>query len=194
MVRAAELPSESHGSLSIQSGLPLLIAFSYLALLITPWALTCAVAWNPDILAQRTMNARDPTNDFYVSYSAVQAIEVLDAMAAVVSLPVLSSLLARAAVVFSQRRRGGGTGSHRKLTVRQLFALADRGWWNLFLVLKKSTSSLLLVLGWLLLLVAFVLPLVYVLPSMLKIKWELFYLFRTSGLPQVEGEISALEF
>lgn len=75
----------------------------------------------------------------------------------ILCFPVLSALLTRAAVVYSQRYR---TDQNHHLTVRQLFALADQGWYNLLLVLQKPAISGLLVFGWLLLAVALVLPIV----------------------------------
>lgn len=160
MVQAAE--ARPQDALSRQSVFPLLLGVLYLVLLLAPWVLTCVLAQNPNMLGWSSKHdVHSPTSKFYVDYSVVTAIEVLDAVAVVVSLPVLSALLARAAVVFSQRRNKK-RGAPQKLTVRQLFALADRGWWNLLSVLDEATSSLLLVLGWFLLLVAFLLPIVYV--------------------------------
>lgn len=151
MVRAAEVrPS---GELHMQSGFPLVLAIIFLASQIVPWALTCVVARNPGML----VNSRDQeayiSLDFYEDYTVTTTIDVLNAMGVVVSLPILSALLARAAVVYSQKRK-----RRRQLTVRQLFALADRSWLDALSVLQRSRSSVFLNIGYAFLLVAFVLP------------------------------------
>jgi hypothetical protein len=134
-----------------QSRFPLVLALFYVALLVVPWALTLRIATQPSfIIAVYRYGTR-----YYVQYGWVIAIKVLNSLAAVLSLPILSALLARAAVVFSQRRRPGQT-----LSVLQLFALADRDWYNPLGVLSPAGSSALLRLGFLLLLVSLLLPLV----------------------------------
>jgi hypothetical protein len=51
------------------------------------------------------------------------AVDVLNSVAGLVTIPVLSALLAQGAVVFGQRQR-----SEQFLSLPDLFALADRGW------------------------------------------------------------------
>lgn len=159
----SELPSMVHAvevsprpTLFRQSIIPLLIATAYLVFLLVPWVLTCIIARNPNfILTTSSRYKYDVDRRYSANYTILTAIDALNALAVVLSLPVLSSLLARAAVVFTQRRK-----ENQKLTVRQLVALADRGWWNVSLVFQRWTSSLLLFFGWVLLLIAFVLPIV----------------------------------
>ena len=116
-----------------------------------PWALTLKIASEPSfIFYVYRWGSR-----YYVQYGWLIAINVLNSLAAVLSLPILSALLARAAVVFSQRRKPGQT-----LSVRQLFVLADRDWYNLFKVMSPVGSSALLRLGFLVLSIAILLPLV----------------------------------
>lgn len=134
-----------------QSRSTLVLAVFYIALLIVPWALTCQISTQPSFIIQVY---RWKTRH-YIQYGWVIAIKVLNSLAVVLSLPILSALLARAAVVFSQRRRPGQT-----LSVRQLFALADRDWYNLSKVLSPVRSSPLLRLGFLLLFIAILLPLI----------------------------------
>lgn len=134
-----------------QSRSTLVLAVFYIALLIVPWALTCHISTQPSFIIQVY---RWKTRH-YIQYGWVIAINVLNSLAVVLSLPILSALLARAAVVFSQRRRPGQT-----LSVRQLFALADRDWYNLSKVLSPVRSSPLLRLGCLLLFVSILLPLI----------------------------------
>jgi hypothetical protein len=60
------------------------------------------------------------------------AAEVMGTIAVVISLPVLSSLLAQAAVRYSQRRTEG-----QRLNLGQLLTLADRGWADVPLFLRS---------------------------------------------------------
>lgn len=129
---------------------PLLLAIFYIALLIIPWVLECKIASKPSFIVQLYRYG----SRYYVQNGWVIAINVLNSLAVVLSLPILSALLARAAVVFSQRRKPGQT-----LTVRQLFALADRGWYDLVKVTSPVASSALLRLGFLVLFIAALLPL-----------------------------------
>lgn len=130
---------------------PLLLAIFYVALLIIPWVLECKIASQPSFIVQLYRWG----SRYYVQNGWVIAINVLNSLAVVLSLPILSALLARAAVVFSQRRKPGQT-----LTVRQLFALADRGWYDFFKVTSPVASSALLRLGFLVLFITVLLPLV----------------------------------
>lgn len=129
---------------------PLVLAIFYIALLIVPWVLECKIANQPSFI----IHLYRRSTGLYVQHGWVIAINFLHSLAAVLSLPILSALLARAAVVFSQRRKPGQT-----LTVRQLFALADRGWYDLVKVTSPVASSALLRLGFLVLLIAALLPL-----------------------------------
>lgn len=131
--------------------LPLLLAVFYIALLVVPWALECTIAKQPSFIVHLDQDYR---SRYQVQHGWLIAINVLNALAAVLSLPILSALLARAAVVFAQRRKPGQT-----LTLRQLFALADRDWYNFLKVLSPAGSSALLRLGSLVLLIAVALPL-----------------------------------
>lgn len=149
--RAQAQAAQKSQILLSQPRFPLVLAVFYVALLIVPWALTCRIATQPAFI----IHVYSRGGRYYVQYGWVIAIKVLNSLAAVLSLPILSALLARAAVVFSQRRRPAQT-----LNVRQLFALADRDWYNLSNVLSPVTSSALLRLGFLLLSFSILLPLI----------------------------------
>lgn len=142
--------AEANRILLSQPLLPLVLAVFYIALLVVPWVLTCKIADQPSFI----VHIYDRGYNYYVQHGWVTAINVLNSLAAVLSLPILSALLARAAVVFSQRRKPGQT-----LSVRQLFALADRDWYNFLKVLSPVGSSALLRLGFLVLFIAVSLPL-----------------------------------
>lgn len=53
----------------------------------------------------------------------VTAVRVMNSIASLVTVPIVSALLAQAAVVHTQRHRAG-----QSFSVRQAFALADKGW------------------------------------------------------------------
>ena len=56
------------------------------------------------------------------------AIRVLGAVSAVLTVPLSSAICARAAVVYTQRRRD------IKFRLRETLALADRGWWDPYIL------------------------------------------------------------
>ncbi|KAK4175095.1 hypothetical protein QBC36DRAFT_379638 [Triangularia setosa] len=112
-------------------GTAAVIAVSYLALLIMPWVLTCILHYRPiaagrpcyEGLPGRTASRRYPALDTNKGPQFLFAIQALNAVTTLVSIPVILALLARAAVVYSQRRT-----SKQTLNARQLFTLADGGW------------------------------------------------------------------
>lgn len=148
--QAQAAKADANRILLSQSLFPLALAVFYIALLIVPWALTLKIASEPSFI----IHVYHWGYRYYIQYGWLIAIDVLNSLAAVLSLPILSALLARAAAVFSQRRKPGQT-----LSVRQLFALADRDWYNLFKVMSPFESSALLRLGFLVLFIAVILPL-----------------------------------
>lgn len=99
---------------------PALIATAYVIVLVVPWILTC-------VLSSRTVRQswdnsgaveRETAENLHrVSF----LIDALNLIAAVAALPVIYALLARAAVVFSQR-----TDNRKTLNLKELMALADR--------------------------------------------------------------------
>lgn len=101
----------------------------YALLIIVPWILTC-------VLAKRPIGASSYISHRGFTHSEMEglrnwkiAIDVLNAIAALVTIPFLSLILAQAAVVFSQRQRPG-----QFLDLGDLFALSDRGWTHVSVV------------------------------------------------------------
>jgi hypothetical protein len=101
-----------------------LIAF-YAAIILTPWTVTAILSfpltkpsWQyaPGILYK----------DYKSMQAWAKAIPILNAVAAVLAIPIISSVIAQVTVVYAQRRNPG-----QRLSVRQLFKLADRSWMNL---------------------------------------------------------------
>lgn len=63
--------------------------------------------------------------------SWVTAISVLNSIASLLAVPVVSFVIAQTAVIFSQKR-----ASTRQLSVRDVFALADRAWTDISVLYK----------------------------------------------------------
>ncbi|KAM7210786.1 hypothetical protein V8F06_013833 [Rhypophila decipiens] len=107
-----------------------LLTLLYIAFLVVPWILTCLQARKPFLLTKLLTRSKFDY-DFEVhgiqradADHATRFTYVLNAisyLAAVVALPVLYEILARATVIYTLR-----TGKLKKLTTAQAFALADR--------------------------------------------------------------------
>lgn len=98
----------------------------YVLLIVLPWTLTC-------VLAQRPLGAKSYTNQRGFTDREVDhmrawriAVAVTNAIAALVTVPILSTALAQAVVVFCQRRK-----QEEFLSVKGMFVLSDRGWTNI---------------------------------------------------------------
>ncbi|KAK4157427.1 hypothetical protein C8A00DRAFT_11766 [Chaetomidium leptoderma] len=138
---------------------PALIATAYLVVLIVPWILTC-------VLSSRAIRQSDDDSGAVATpelaghlHRLAFLIDVLNVIAALAALPVIYALLARAAVVFSQR-----TNRAKTLNVRQLFGLADRRFLRRYLAGNDNLArgdrarTSLNLLGCLLILLALILP------------------------------------
>lgn len=101
-----------------------LIAF-YIALILTPWIVTAKLSFHPLTKPSWTYAPGISYKDYKTMQAWARAIPILNAVAAILAIPILSAVIAQAAVVFAQRRHHG-----QRLSVRQLFALADRSWRN----------------------------------------------------------------
>ena len=96
----------------------LYIGLLYLIVLVLPWGLT--------VHFSRGAGHGDPIDDARTVANLTRwttAVDVLSVLSALVALPAIYALLARAAVVYSQRTSVKRT---RIFNVRQLFSLADR--------------------------------------------------------------------
>lgn len=101
----------------------ILLLVAYIPLITIPWALTC-------VMARRPLGASSFYNQIGFSKSEitkingwVTAINVVNSIGSVVTIPILSALVAQAAVVYSQKHKTGQT-----FRLNHLIALADRGW------------------------------------------------------------------
>ncbi|KAF5984855.1 hypothetical protein FCOIX_2433 [Fusarium coicis] len=96
----------------------------YLLVLVLPWIFTCVLMVRPfskeSYFNQAGLITPGDVNNWHRSRVTLSS---LTALSGVIGLPIVSGLLARGAVVYTQRRNPG-----QKLSVLQLFALADREW------------------------------------------------------------------
>ncbi|KAF4450603.1 hypothetical protein F53441_6264 [Fusarium austroafricanum] len=98
----------------------------YLPILVVPWVITCILMNRPINKSSYTDPAGSITpRDVYLWNRWRIASRTLTAITGVIGIPIVSCLLAHGAVVYSQRRSAG-----QKLSVLQLFSLADRKWLN----------------------------------------------------------------
>lgn len=121
----------------------------YLPLLIIPWVLTCVLSVRPLGASSYTIQWGGLSSRGMLSIVAwLAAVRVLNSTASLVTVLIISTLLAQAAIVYAQRRR-----AKQKLSIGQVFALADRGWsditllWSAFGSNETKISSRFLWLG-----------------------------------------------
>ncbi|KAF3025875.1 hypothetical protein E8E14_014819 [Neopestalotiopsis sp. 37M] len=101
---------------------PIWLLVVYLPTLIVPWVFTCVLEKHPFGHSSYTdQSGNGPTTD--VNLVPVALISLLNSVNSVLTIPILSTLLAHAAVVYAMRRKPG-----QQLDMLQLFALADRKW------------------------------------------------------------------
>jgi len=99
----------------------------YLCLLLIPWGFTCILSFYPLSRASYS-NSDSPlsSNDVANLRRGAQALAFLDGAQAVLAIPLTSFILARAAVVFAQRK----STKTEPLTASDVFALSARQWEN----------------------------------------------------------------
>ena len=116
----------------------------YVPLLIIPWILTCILAGQP------ALNGADGTNNgvryfpqtglspngVLSIFSWVAATRILNSIASVATIPVVSALLAQAAVGYTQKRK-----VDQKLSMRQTFVLADRRWSDITVLFEAARAK-----------------------------------------------------
>lgn len=120
--------SPSHPHLRYRRRVVYLLAL-YLPVLICPWVLTCIVMHRPLSHPSYTdIQGGITTRDVEVMKGVAIFVNALAKISSTLAVPVVSALLSQAAVVYVGIQR---LGNDRRLNVRQLFALADRGWSDL---------------------------------------------------------------
>jgi hypothetical protein len=95
----------------------------YIPLVTLPWIMTVFLSRRPFGHDSYAKHQGFSEPEIFLVKNWVTAINVLNSIANMVTVPILSALLAQAAVVYTQRR-----SPSQQLIVRHLFALADRGW------------------------------------------------------------------
>ena len=119
----------------------------YIPLLLLPWIFTCILNFRP--ISTKTYISHEGLNtpaQFRANDNWQKAIRVFNSILSLVTIPVISAILAQAAVAYTQKQK-----SSKRLTLRQTFALADRGWSDITILLdflagdadKKLGSSFL---------------------------------------------------
>lgn len=98
----------------------------YLPLLTLPWILTCIMMFRP-IMKPSYINqvGKYSLRDIWHMERWLTATKIMDGVASVLAIPVVSALLAQGAVVYTQRRKASG---RKELNLEQTFALANKGW------------------------------------------------------------------
>lgn len=125
----------------------------YLVLLVVPWIIDTVLTYKPYSYHQRFGLSAD---NMINSEEWLLAALVIAKIQTLVAIPIVSTLLAQAAVVYSQR-----TTSEKQLSVRQLLVLADRAWGGVpgfWKARHRGVGSRLVMLGGLLILLVAVQP------------------------------------
>lgn len=100
----------------------LVFLFWYLVLLLIPWGLILEFAYAP---SEEVLNQADVDTNRAWFRGRMQAFEVATAM---FSVPVVSGMLERAAVVQTMRTARAGRGAGKRLNGKELLILANRPW------------------------------------------------------------------
>lgn len=116
---------------------PIYLLVFYLPLLLLPWIISCILSKRP-IGAPSYLDQQGSLDHKTVELIPkwTEAMRILNSIATLITIPTISALLARAAVVYCQRR-----SENQKLSLRQMFSLADRGWMNVRIPFYSSGSQ-----------------------------------------------------
>ncbi|KAI0014212.1 hypothetical protein F4779DRAFT_211979 [Xylariaceae sp. FL0662B] len=130
--RATASPARAKPTLRYRKT-PTCLLIIYLPTLIVPWVLICIMTKRP----LGSSSYYEQTGKSYVNNAAgLLAAQVLKTINAVLAVPIISTMLAHAAIVYAMRRR-----HDQKLNIQQLFALADKGWSNMLLLWSANSRG-----------------------------------------------------
>lgn len=111
-----------------RSGYIVLMVFLYASSALIAWALICVLAFKPinadyygfDVrdLQHSSLKSKFPRNE-----EIYRAARIVQTVVTIVTIPLTSAVCSSAAVVFAQSKKGD-----RRLTLRQMMTLADKGW------------------------------------------------------------------
>lgn len=99
------------------------LLFFYIPLVLIPWVITMVLAYRPLTKPSWTYAEGFWWKDYKQMRGWATAIPIMNAFAAILTIPATSAIIAQAAVVFAQRR-----SADQHLSARHLFSLADRAW------------------------------------------------------------------
>lgn len=103
----------------------------YFPLVTLPWIATVLLSYRPFSRSTYYYPKGFDATEHKQMQKWVTAIYVLNSIASTLALPIVSFVIAQTAVVFSQKRP-----SERQLSVRDIFAFADRAWLDISVLLK----------------------------------------------------------
>jgi hypothetical protein len=110
----------------------------YLPFVIVPWVITIILSYRP--ISQHTNTYYYPKGFTPEEYRQMQswarAVKILNSIASLLAVPVVSFVIAQSAVIFSQQR-----ASTRQLSVRDVFSLADRAWADISVFFKLMRAK-----------------------------------------------------
>lgn len=108
----------------------------YVPLLLIPWVLTCVLANRPFGYSSYISQRGNISPDVLSTARAWMVFaRMVNSLTAVLTVPILSAILAQAAVVYTQRR-----SLQQQLSLRQTLTLADRGWQDWWLLAKTGAG------------------------------------------------------
>lgn len=112
------------------------LLFFYIPLVLIPWIITLILVHRPLTKPSWEYSEGFSWKEYKQMRAWPKAIPIMNALAAVLAIPVTSAVLAQAAVVFAQKRSPG-----QQMSVRHLFTLSDRAWTNWPLLYRSLSST-----------------------------------------------------
>jgi hypothetical protein len=105
----------------------------YIPFIIAQWIITVILSYRPISKHQNTYHHPEgfTIEEYKQMQSWVTAVQVLSSIVNLLAVPVVSFVIAQAAVIFSQKRVPA-----RQLSVHDIFALADRAWTDISVLFK----------------------------------------------------------
>lgn len=160
-----------------------ILAF-YIPLQVLPWVLTCIMRYRP-LMAPTYIDPTGgiTTKDFEHHEAWQVIVSVMNTIAAVLTVPVTSLILAEASVVWLQRE----SNSKKHISLAQFFDIADRGWTDVGTVWRETAdpaNGYIFRAGIFTLLCAIILPL-----QQLLVRTEEIQVITCNSVPYVTGSL-----
>lgn len=133
-------PEATHSVLLHRSGYIVFMVAIYSDLALTAWILTCLLTHDPLTIGSYEVNVNESSYRYSAKYSHARyvkseeiyrAARTLQAIVAVLTIPLTSAVCSAAAVTFTQ-----AGPKQPRTTMRQLMVLADKGWTDPATILK----------------------------------------------------------